>query len=326
MHEPGAILMEPPSPHATTGGYRFNAQLAGALPELRRVTATPHRLQEVLSRTLTNDGESRTPVLVDSLYLRRRESCGALRRLKRAGFPLILLAHLLASQERSEARRVTPEARRERNTLAVFDGAIAPSEFMARELSARGMPRGSTVVVHPASLGGHGNGSPAGGGPSAAEGPPRGPAEPDRERRDVAQFLTVANVTPVKHLHSALPALATLREHAWQWEIIGQRTNSRYVSRVRRIASAYGVAGRIRFRGARSPDQVREAMRRATALLVTSRFESFGLVAYDAAQEGVPTVGWRVGGVPEAVASLPSPSASLPALNDSDGLARALRS
>jgi len=299
--------MEPPSPNATTGGYRFNASLAGALPELRRVTAAPHRLQKILARTLSNDGESRTTLLVDSLYLRRPQSCGALRRLKHAGFPLILVAHLLASQESPAARGVTADARRERTTLAVFDGAIAPSEFMARELSARGMPPRSTVVVHPASLVGGGR---------KDQSPQRG--------RPVSCFLSVANVTPVKHLHSALPALATLGEHAWEWEIIGRRTDSRYASRVRRIAALYGVAGRIRFRGARSPDQVRDAMRRATAVLLPSRFESFGMVAHDAAWEGVPIVAWRVGGVPEAVASLTS--LGLPALNDSAGLARALRS
>jgi glycosyltransferase involved in cell wall biosynthesis len=280
------ILVEPPSAGTITGGYRFNEALAAALPRVRRVTATPRRLEVAVKRVCPIDRREACVVLVDSLYLRAPQSRGAVRRLGSAGHRLILLAHLLASQERSRGSVTRAGARRERCALGAFDGAIAPSAFMAQELAARGVPLHATVPIHPTALS------------AASRAAPPGRAD---FRPTTARLLSVANATPVKHLHSALPALAALRDHPWDWEIIGKRRDPRYVLRVRRLAAMHGVAGRVRFRGARSPDQVRNAVEGATALLVTSRFESFGIVANQAARAGVPVVAWRVGGLPEAL-------------------------
>jgi glycosyltransferase involved in cell wall biosynthesis len=308
VHSDRFILLEPPSGGTVTGGYRFNDSLAAALPDVRRVAAAPRRLRAAVMRACPVDRRDGCVLLIDSLYLRSARSRGALRRLGSAGHRLILLAHLLASQERSSGRARRADAHRERRVLSAFDGAIAPSAFMAQELAARGMPLRSTVAVHP----------------SAFHDAVRATA-PDRPAPP--RLLSVANATAVKHIHSALPALATLCDRAWVWEIIGKRSDSRYVSRVRRLAAMHGVAARLRFRGARSPDQVGDAVAGAAALLVTSRFESFGIVAHEAARAGVPVVGWRVGGLPEAVASggcAESRGATLLELNDSAGLARAL--
>lgn len=63
----------------------------------------------------------------------------------------------------------------------------------------------------------------------------------------------------------------------------------------------------VRFRGARPPDEVAEAMARSAVLCVPSRTaadgdrEGFGMVFLEAAARGLPAVSYASGGVPEAV-------------------------
>lgn len=71
---------------------------------------------------------------------------------------------------------------------------------------------------------------------------------------------------------------------------------------------AAGIEGTVRFHGRRSPEDVARLMRSATALVGPSKrspigwVEGFGLVFMEAARAGTPSIGYRTGGIPEAVA------------------------
>ena len=57
----------------------------------------------------------------------------------------------------------------------------------------------------------------------------------------------------------------------------------------------------VLFVGPLERDRLAETLRRASALLIPSHSETFGLVALEAAASGIPVIASRVGGLPEAV-------------------------
>ena len=325
MRDGGIILLEPPASNRATGGYRFNDALIRVLQEGRRLRLTPAAVARAAGGA-TRAGRSplrsaqdryRTPApargvspepaapsifLVDSLYLRHPAAMGALRRLRRAGARCILLAHLLPSQERPGRYARAVRRRRERAALRTFDGAVAPSRFMQSALATRGVPETRIAVVEPPDGRADASGAER---PASAPGaaPAPMPAEGATTKRH-GRLVSVANLHPVKNLHAVIPALPRTDSggSTWVWEILGSRvTAPRYFHRIRRIASMYGVAHRIRFRGVKTPEEVASAIAHATALLIPSRFESFGMVARTAAQLGTPIIASDVGGIPEAI-------------------------
>ena len=63
-----------------------------------------------------------------------------------------------------------------------------------------------------------------------------------------------------------------------------------------------GLVDRIDLTGWVDPGRVQDSINQATAVLVPSRREAFGLVALEAAQLGRPVIAARVGGLVEVVA------------------------
>ncbi|MFN7976411.1 MAG: glycosyltransferase [Acidobacteriota bacterium] len=66
------------------------------------------------------------------------------------------------------------------------------------------------------------------------------------------------------------------------------------------LAGALGVASRVSFLGTLSRDGVRAEMQRAGAVILPSRYETFGVVLIEALACGVPVVATRCGG-PESI-------------------------
>lgn len=119
-------------------------------------------------------------------------------------------------------------------------------------------------------------------------------------------ILHVARLVEVKGTRHLLDAFASLpRRHAGvQLVIIGDGPLRRSLQA---LATKLQVRDRVRFLGALPHEQVLAWMRKAAMLVLpgvrtaTGRTEGLGLVLLEAAATGVPVIGSRVGGIPEAV-------------------------
>ncbi len=129
---------------------------------------------------------------------------------------------------------------------------------------------------------------------------PRAPAEETRT------ILHVARLVDMKGTRDLLQAVAALppRHADARLVIIGDGERRRSLEA---LGGRLGLGERVRFLGALPHAQALDWMRRAAMLVLpsirtaTGRTEGLGMVLLEAAATGVPIVGSRVGGIPEAV-------------------------
>jgi len=123
---------------------------------------------------------------------------------------------------------------------------------------------------------------------------------------ETATILHVARLVELKGTEYLIRAFAQVaaRRPGLELVIIGEGPHER---RLRALALSLGHAERVRFLGARSHAEVLEWMRKAAILVLpsvrtaTGRVEGLGMVLLEAAASGVPVIGSRLGGIPEAV-------------------------
>jgi phosphatidylinositol alpha-1,6-mannosyltransferase len=118
-------------------------------------------------------------------------------------------------------------------------------------------------------------------------------------------LLTVARLTPHKGIDTALHAFARLapRHPALRYAIAGSGSDR---ERLGALAASLGVADRVHFLGAVADAELPSLYRGADVYLGLSRrlgidVEGFGISMVEASGCGVPVVGGRSGGVPDAV-------------------------
>lgn len=137
-------------------------------------------------------------------------------------------------------------------------------------------------------------------------------------------ILHVARLVEKKGTALLLRALARLPAHA-HLAIVGDGPDR---ARLERMAGELGLGGRVTFLGALPHEQVGAWMRRAWVLAVPSLTardgdaEGLPTVLLEAAAVGLPTVGSRHSGIPEAIAD--ERSGLLVTEGDADDLGRAL--
>jgi glycosyltransferase involved in cell wall biosynthesis len=265
----GHLFVVPPMEAMLSGGNVYNLGLTTAL---RRAGADVRVVDLAGAEAALSAGAS-ARVWIDSLYL---EALPRLAEARPAGASLYLIAHYLPSLV---ARGAIPPAAElslaERAALALADGFLAPSPYMARALAQLGAAPRPILVVPP--------GSPVDGAPVATA-----------AARDVMQTIVVANVVPGKGVLPLVDALAPWLQSGTplQLTVVGSLAfDAAYATRCRqRIAEDPALAAAVRFAGPLAHAATLAAIAASDLLVSPSRMESFGLALAEARALGVPIV------------------------------------
>jgi len=146
--------------------------------------------------------------------------------------------------------------------------------------------------------------------------------------RSGRRLLCVAAVTPLKGHDVLLEGLARVRDLAWTCDCVGSLDRDPgFAERLRGRACALGLADRFRLLGPRTGSGLDACYGSADALVMASRFESYGMVVTEALARGLPVLATSAGGLPETLGVLPDGSRAgmLVPPEDPDALADALR-
>ncbi|MEV4642063.1 glycosyltransferase family 4 protein [Actinoplanes sp. NPDC049548] len=212
---------------------------------------------------------------------------------------LVVLVHLPLGDETGAPPELPA---REGRTLHAARAVVATSTGAARRLEfLHGLPAGSVHVappgVDPAPLA---PGTPAGG-----------------------RLLCVAAVTPRKAQDVLAEALRTLDDLEWECVCVGALDRDpEFTARVRARAG-----DRIHLAGTRTGAALDSSYAAADLLVLPSLAETYGMVVTEALARGIPVLGTRVQGVPEALGEAPDgtmPGGLVPP-GDVQSLATALR-
>lgn len=113
-------------------------------------------------------------------------------------------------------------------------------------------------------------------------------------------FLAVASHLSIKGLDVLLRSFDRLRHSIpdARLRLVGDGPLRRDLEH---LAVDLGILDRVAFLGVLSPSEVRREMLKSHALVVSSRYETFGVVAIEALSCGLPVIATRCGGVEEIV-------------------------
>ncbi|MEO8907215.1 MAG: glycosyltransferase, partial [Microbacteriaceae bacterium] len=127
---------------------------------------------------------------------------------------------------------------------------------------------------------------------------------PGQTQRPDRYVLTAARIEPLKGLDLAVRTVAQLPPSLRPDVIVAGGPTvgyEAYLDELRDLAGELGIADRVRFVGPLSRVELADVMRHASALLIPSHSETFGLVALEAAASGIPVLATPTGGLKESV-------------------------
>ncbi len=110
-------------------------------------------------------------------------------------------------------------------------------------------------------------------------------------------LLAIGRLDPIKDLDLLLESLALMRTPAQLLVVGGNPDGDPELERLRRRANDLGIGARVRFPGAVPQQDLRPYYHAADSVVVSSRYESFGLVAVEALASGTPVVASAAGGL-----------------------------
>ena len=113
---------------------------------------------------------------------------------------------------------------------------------------------------------------------------------PSLERESEVHLVTLSRLVPHKQIEHAMDTVA--QTPGAVLDVIG---SGWWEANLRAYAEEHGVSDRVRFRGQVTEDYKHALLARADALLMPSRKEGWGLAVMEAAQHGVPAVGYTFG-------------------------------
>jgi D-inositol-3-phosphate glycosyltransferase len=123
--------------------------------------------------------------------------------------------------------------------------------------------------------------------------------------KDRPLLVVAGRIQPLKDQELAIRVLAAVHANrGWAplLVIAGEASDDGYRRHLERTALELGVASDVRFAQALDRETLADLFAAATLTLVTSRSETFGLVALESAASGTPVVGYRSTGLVDSVA------------------------
>ena len=216
---------------------------------------------------------------------------------------LSLVHHPLAEETGMSAADAIRFRESERRALAPCMGVLVSSQFTARGLGTYGVPARRVRVVVPGT-------EPA----RPAVGP---------EARKPPMLLCVASITPRKGHDVLVDALERVRDLEWTCVCAGSldRDPPHADSVLRRVAAAR-LGDRIEFVGEREGDALEALYHGASAFVLASHYEGYGMALADALARGLPVVSTTGGAIPFTV---PGEAGILVEPGDAAAFADALR-
>ncbi|HET9110196.1 MAG TPA: glycosyltransferase [Ktedonobacterales bacterium] len=118
---------------------------------------------------------------------------------------------------------------------------------------------------------------------------------------DTPTLLFVGRLDPIKGIDLLLESVAQMRTPARLLVVGGDPAGDPEVERLRAHAAELGLAERVRFPGAVPQRELPTYYHAVDAVVVASRYESFGLVAVEALACGAAVVASAAGGLPSIV-------------------------
>ncbi len=124
--------------------------------------------------------------------------------------------------------------------------------------------------------------------------------------RDARLLLFVGRIEPLKAVDTILEALHALREKAprllrdLHFMIVGgdpQNGGDGEMQRLQRLSLKLGIDSLVSFVGAKEQSELPRYYAAATAVIMPSDYESFGMVALEAMSSGTPVIASQVGGL-----------------------------
>ncbi|KQB86067.1 glycosyltransferase family 4 protein [Corynebacterium lowii] len=116
---------------------------------------------------------------------------------------------------------------------------------------------------------------------------------PTLEEDGLHHLVTLSRLVPHKQIEHAMDAVAALRRHGVVLDVLG---SGWWNARLRDYVRERGMEDVVVFHGQVSEDYKHAQLARAAVHLMPSRKEGWGLAVMEAAQHGVPTVGYRSAG------------------------------
>ena len=114
--------------------------------------------------------------------------------------------------------------------------------------------------------------------------------------RSPVRLVMVARFGAQKDHPTLLRALAGLRDHAWELDLIG---DGPLLGQTQSLAATLGIGDRVRFLGQRM--DVAEMLAETQISLLATNWEGFPLSILEAMRAGLPVVASAVGGISESV-------------------------
>jgi glycosyltransferase involved in cell wall biosynthesis len=246
------VILQPPADNELTGGYLYNLRMS----EGGRETSVRSVESAQLPSAIEQARRQAARVLIDSLYIGEDVDWEAL-----SGMGLLALIHHLPSLDPGFPQKALAEQlQRERRLLDAARGIVVTSAFMRELLRAQGL--GVPIVACP-------------------------PGVDDAffevtRAQDAAppEIVTVANFEPRKGQLELAAAMARLtRAHALVWHLIGDdRGDPAYAAAVREELRAHSLEQVAVWHGRLGRDALRTRLGRASAHVLPTRFETYGMV------------------------------------------------